>query len=59
VKTFFSAFVAALPLSPVTSARAEKVAPIEVDGTIDPATDSYIARDIDRVTAYGTLPPPS
>jgi len=51
MKPFLSAFVAALLLSSATSVRAERVALIQVNGTINPATASYIARGIDQAAA--------
>jgi len=58
MKPFLSAFAAALLLSSATSARAEKVALFQVNGTINPATASYIARGINRVIADRTVHPP-
>jgi len=57
MKPFLSAFVAALLLSSATSVRAERVALIQVNGTINPATASYIARGIDQAAAGGTVHP--
>jgi len=45
------ALTATLLLSSVISARAEKVGLIHVNGTINPATASYISRGIDKATA--------
>ena len=51
MKTSLFALIAAMLLSSVLSARAEKVALIRVTGTINPATASYIARGIDNAVS--------